>query len=164
MGTNQRKRRANRRQVAFLVIFIAALIVGVPYYYQWSAKAELVELSFQNPKGNTSNKFFVEVAAKPREIETGLMYRRELAKDRGMLFVFPSERDQVFWMKNTYISLDLIFIDSNKKVVGILDRLPTLNEEKRRVGKPSKYVLEIPAGRAKQEGIIAGSKLIYKNS
>jgi len=65
--------------------------------------------------------FYVEIADTPAKRELGLQYRRELAADRGMIFLFPREAEQTFWMKNTPIPLDMIFIASDFKIVGIAE-------------------------------------------
>jgi hypothetical protein len=87
----------------------------------------------------------------------GLMYRKEIDPHRGMIFVFPEEKVQTFWMKNTYIPLDMVFVTKEMKVVGILENVPPLNEEPRTVGKPSLYVLEFGAGVMRKNGVTPGS-------
>jgi uncharacterized membrane protein (UPF0127 family) len=87
------------------------------------------------------------------------MYRRSLAEDAGMIFVFPEERNHSFWMKNTYIPLDMVFVDKDMKVVGLLSDVPPLNLAPRTVGKPSLYVLEFAAGTMKRYGVGEGATL-----
>jgi uncharacterized membrane protein (UPF0127 family) len=100
--------------------------------------------------------FHVEVAATPEEQERGLMYRERLATDAGMLFVWARPSAHTFWMKNTLIPLDMIFIGADQKIVGIVENAEpqTLNE--RRVNGASQYVLEIGGGLSSQLGIRAG--------
>ena len=92
------------------------------------------------------------------------MYRRSLAKDAGMIFVFPEERENSFWMKNTYISLDMVFVGRDMKVVGVLHDVPPLNELPRSVSKPSMYVVEFAAGTMKRLGIGEGALLQLETS
>ena len=73
-------------------------------------------------------KIFVEVADSEEEIEKGLMFREELCENCGMLFIFEEEEKYSFWMKNTLIPLDLIFIDSEMEVVDVLNALPCSEE------------------------------------
>jgi uncharacterized protein len=87
------------------------------------------------------------------------MYRKTLAERAGMLFIFPSERQNTFWMKNTYLSLDMVFADKSGRVVGVLEDVPPLNEEPRSVGAQSLYVLEFAAGTARKYGILVGSTM-----
>jgi uncharacterized membrane protein (UPF0127 family) len=70
------------------------------------------------------------------------MWRERLADGAGMLFIFPDVEERAFWMQNTLISLDMLFLDEAWRVVGILEAVPPLNREPRSVGKPSRYVLE----------------------
>lgn len=109
--------------------------------------------------GVSTDNLSLEIAAREDTRAKGLMFRRELAPERGMLFVFPIEEQLSFWMKNTVISLDMIFINSELEVIGLLERVPPLNEEQRRVEGRSQYVVELAAGRAKELGIAKGCKL-----
>lgn len=118
-----------------------------------------VEAHFLSTSGGESPNFRLEVCSNDGERAKGLMYRRSLAEDAGMIFVFPEERNHSFWMKNTYISLDMVFVDKDMKVVGVLSDVPPLNLAPRAVGKPSLYVLEFPAGAMKRHGVGEGATL-----
>jgi len=89
------------------------------------------------------------------------MFRRAegLPRDQGMLFIFPKIEVQRFWMRNTLIPLDMIFLDRNLTVVGVVADVPPLNEVARYIDEPSQYVVELNAGVAATSGIKAGSKL-----
>ena len=100
--------------------------------------------------------FVVEVADTPSKREMGLQYRRDLAADRGMIFLFPAESQQSFWMKNTPLPLDMIFINRERKIVGIVEQTAPFSLDPRSVGAPSQYVLEINGGLAKRHAIKAG--------
>jgi uncharacterized protein len=100
--------------------------------------------------------FQVELARTPSERARGLMYRTHLAPDAGMLFVFDTEENEVFWMKNTLIPLDMIFIDHDLKIVGIVENAEPQTLTARSVGRPSQYVLEIGGGMSAQHGFRAG--------
>jgi uncharacterized membrane protein (UPF0127 family) len=99
----------------------------------------------------------VEVVSAPAAVERGLMYRQHLPPDSGMLFLMPQRAVQTFWMRNTLIPLDMIFIDTDFKVVGVVENTVPRTDDPRTVGKPSRYVLEVNAGWAKQHGIAAGA-------
>jgi uncharacterized membrane protein (UPF0127 family) len=103
--------------------------------------------------------FQVEVADSPAKRELGLQYRRELASDRGMIFLFSEESLQTFWMKNTPIPLDMIFISRDLKVVGVVEQTVPFSLDSRSVAAPSQYVLEINGGLAKHHGIQAGDRV-----
>lgn len=125
------------------------------------AKEEgLVKAVFVAPDGRRST-FMLEVAKDEAARERGLMFRRELAPDRGMLFVFPEEADHTFWMKNTYIPLDMIFIGSDFRVVGVIKDARPLTLEPRSVGVPSRYVVEVRAHTAEAKGIVPGTVVIF---
>jgi hypothetical protein len=106
--------------------------------------------------------FHVEVADTPAKREMGLQYRRELARDRGMIFLFPTESQQNFWMKNTPIPLDMIFINRDRKIVGIVEQTVPFSLDARSVGAPSQYVLEIGGGLAKRSGIQPGDVVRFE--
>jgi uncharacterized membrane protein (UPF0127 family) len=105
----------------------------------------------------------VEVASKPAERSLGLMYRRSLEKDKGMLFIFHEEKKQTFVMVNTYIPLDIIFISRDKRIVGWSENTKPLSKEKYSIEKPSKYVLEVNAFFCRDHGITVGSKVSFKD-
>jgi len=106
--------------------------------------------------------FQVEVADTPAKREIGLQYRRELATDRGMIFLFPAPSLQSFWMKNTPLPLDMIFIGSDRKIAGIVEQTAPFSLEPRSVGAPSQFVLEINGGLSKRLGIRAGDSVRFE--
>jgi uncharacterized protein len=101
----------------------------------------------------------VEVAERDRDRQRGLMYRTELAPSTGMLFVFGRPRVNRFWMRNTCISLDMLFIDDAGLIVGVAESTPTLSDEGFSVRCKSKYVLEVPGGFCRQHGIRPGQRV-----
>jgi uncharacterized membrane protein (UPF0127 family) len=105
----------------------------------------------------------VEVVSTPAATQRGLMYRQHLPPDDGMLFLMEERKVQSFWMHNTLIPLDMIFIDRDLTVVGIVEQATPLTEDSRDVGKPSVYVLEVNGGWSKQHGVGAGSKVRFEN-
>ncbi|HUF42954.1 MAG TPA: DUF192 domain-containing protein [Verrucomicrobiae bacterium] len=105
--------------------------------------------------------FEVEVADTPAKRERGLQFRRELAENRGMMFIFPDESQQSFWMKNTPIPLDMIFIDGRFRIVGIVEQTKPFSLEARGVAAPSRYVLEINGGLSKRHGIQVGDSVRF---
>jgi hypothetical protein len=106
--------------------------------------------------------FQVEIADTPAKREMGLQYRRELAADHGMIFLFAAEAQQSFWMKNTAIPLDMIFISGEGKIVGIVENTLPFSLESRSVGAPSRYVLEINGGLARRYGFKAGDRVRFQ--
>lgn len=101
----------------------------------------------------------VEVALTTQQRNRGLMYRRKLNPYQGMLFVFDEEDLQSFWMKNTYIPLDMIFIDQKLKVVGVVENAEPMTTTSRTVNVPSKYVLEVRGGFARTHRVGVGTRV-----
>ena len=104
----------------------------------------------------------VEVADTHAKRTMGLQYRQELAEDQGMLFLFAEERVQTFWMKDTPISLDLIFINGRKTIVGIVHRAVPFSTASLSVSSPSQFVLEVNGGFARTHGIEAGQDVRFE--
>jgi len=103
----------------------------------------------------------VELAATPARQTRGLMFRRRLAPMHGMLFLFADDSDRAFWMKNTPLSLDIVFIDAHRRIVGISAHTVPYSERELRAGKPSRYVLEVEAGFCEREGVGVGDRLEF---
>lgn len=95
----------------------------------------------------------IEIADTPFERQTGLMYRESMNKDQGMWFVFEEEAPRYFYMKNTLISLDLLYTDMNHKIVSIVRNAQPLDKASLPSGKPAMYVLELLGGSADRLGI-----------
>ena len=119
------------------------------------ANDDLDHLEFEGPMGHSC--FFVTVADTPSERNTGLMYIDLMPKNQGMLFVYKEPRPASFWMKNTKIPLDLIFLNSTGQVVHIHHNAEPLNETIIRGGENIQYVVEINGGLAEEIGISIGS-------
>ena len=106
--------------------------------------------------------FQVEVADTPAKRELGLQYRRDLAPDHGMIFLFPSEAQQSFWMKNTPIPLDMIFIGKDRRIVGIVEQAAPFSLDPRSVAAASQYVLEINGGLSRRYGLKVGDSVRFE--
>ena len=113
-------------------------------------------------KGGGELSLRVEVADTPAKRELGLQYRDDLGDDQGMLFLFPIERVQTFWMKNTPLSLDLIFIGSHRKVVGIIHEAAPFSTVSLSVPVPSQFVLEVKGGLARRKFIEVGDAVRFE--
>jgi len=101
----------------------------------------------------------VEIADTPATEQRGLMYRTELGENQGMIFVWPSESRRTFWMHNTCLPLDMLFLAQDGTIVGLLEQVPTLNDRPRGVRCPAAYVLELNAGWSRRHGLKPGMKL-----
>ena len=107
--------------------------------------------------------YTVEVARTEKERARGLMGRASLAEERGMIFIFPHEEVQSFWMKDTQLPLDMIFISSDLKVVGVIENARPFDTSPHYVPRPSLYVLEVNGGQAEKWGIAEGSLATFRN-
>jgi len=105
----------------------------------------------------------VEVVRDEKELERGLMFRRHLDPDAGMLFLMGSETQQVFWMKNTMIPLDMIFIHDDLTVAGVVENAVPQTLDQRSVDATSTYVLEVNGGWSRKHGITAGARVRFEN-
>jgi uncharacterized membrane protein (UPF0127 family) len=101
-------------------------------------------------------KFTVEVARTPRQHSQGLMFRRRLAPDAGMIFVYRRLEPVAMWMKNTFIPLDMLFIGADRRIVHIVERTVPHSTETIESGKPVLFVLELNAGTVSRLGIKTG--------
>jgi uncharacterized membrane protein (UPF0127 family) len=105
--------------------------------------------------------FGVEMAVTPEEQAKGLMFRRELPEGQGMLFDFHEEQPTSFWMKNTYIPLDMIFIRGDGRILRIAENTVPLSETLVPSGGPVRAVLEVIAGTARKLGIAPGDRVAH---
>jgi uncharacterized membrane protein (UPF0127 family) len=98
----------------------------------------------------------VEIARTPNERARGLMYRQKLEPGRGMIFLFERSEPLKFWMKNTYIPLDMIFISNERKVIYVEENAEPLTTQSRGPDEDSQFVLEVPGGWARAHGVERG--------
>lgn len=140
-----------------IAVFLLIIIAG----------AVLINQNSKEPAGRVcfeSYCFDVELAITSYEHGHGLMFREYLDSDRGMLFIFKEEGAHSFWMKNTLIPLDIIWINSNKEVVFINENTPPCEKDPCPAvssGIDAKYVLEISGGMTKKIGLTPGNKIDF---
>ena len=113
------------------------------------------------PPGQAPLEVKVEVARTDAETQRGLMYREKLEPGHGMLFLFKQPRQMVFWMRNTYIPLDMVFITSARRVLGVVESAQPLTDDPRSVPGISQYVLEVPGGWAGDHRIAPGTPVEF---
>lgn len=157
------------RVLAWLALFLAASALALP-----AARAETVlpegveEVEFAVSPApllvhtrEGTRRFAVEVADDPRKRARGLMYRRSMAPDAGMLFCFDRTRPVNMWMKNTVLPLDMIFAREDGTVARVAEDAEPYSEAVVSSGEPVRFVLEINAGQAREQGIAAGDRLSH---
>lgn len=147
------------RRISIRVALIAlSILLGVFVSCRAQKPAINVQLLATNAQP-LSPVIQAELAVSASEKQLGLMYRKHLGETEGMLFIFPDESLRSFWMKNTYVELDIIFLDASLRVVSISERATPLTETKRSSTAPAKYVLEVRGGMSKTWGVGPGSVL-----
>jgi uncharacterized membrane protein (UPF0127 family) len=137
--------------LVFLCASLAALAIDEP------PQGNLERLEIVTASG--THEFSVEVMRSGLQRERGLMFRRFLPQDRGMLFDFEAERPVMMWMKNTYLPLDIIFIGRAGKVVGLAENTEPLSEKIIPSGAPAYGVLEVNGGTAARIGLKIGDSV-----
>ena len=105
-------------------------------------------------------RFQIEVADTPEERSRGLMFRQRMPENQGMLFVFPQSLPVGFWMQNTILPLDLLFVSDAGEVRAILPGVP-FSTDTISPGEPVRFVLELNAGTAQSQGISVGDRLSH---
>ncbi|WP_238550555.1 DUF192 domain-containing protein [Blastomonas sp. AAP53] len=125
------------------------------------AGLDLVPLTIKS--GAKTHAFTVEMARTPQEQAKGLMFRTELAPDMGMLFPFPSPKPAGFWMKNTVISLDLLFVRADGSIESIAANAVPYSLDPISSGEPVAAVLELAAGRAAELGLKPGDIVTWRD-
>ncbi len=116
----------------------------------------VVSVSFPDVSGVSVE---AELVRSEHDTMRGLMYRRAMPEEHGMLFDLRERDDHKFWMHNTCIPLDLIYVDEDGLIVGIVENAPTLDDSARGVGCPSRWVLEVNAGWCRRHGVTAGQRM-----
>jgi uncharacterized protein len=104
----------------------------------------------------------VEVADTSPSRTRGMMWRASVAPGTGMLFIFADEEEHQFWMRNTLVPLDMVFLDKTGAVVGILAQAEPQTLDRRSVGRPSVYVLEVAGGWTEKLGVVPGGQVELK--
>jgi uncharacterized membrane protein (UPF0127 family) len=125
-------------------------------YYTFSKEGEL---TFTDSLGVLKSKIDLEIADNDYERQLGLMNRKEMKENEGMLFIFPMQQLQSFWMRNTLISLDIMFINDQKKIVTIHKDTKILSDTSYPSTQPALYVVEVLAGFADRHNIRVGDQI-----
>lgn len=123
------------------------------------AQAELPLEALEIASSNGVYPFEVEMVRTDAQRAAGLMFRCEIKPGRGMLFDFDNERDVAMWMRNTYVSLDMIFIRADGRISHIAENAEPLSERIIGSGGPARAVLEVAAGTARMLGLKAGDRV-----
>ena len=117
------------------------------------------KVTFADPSGAAALTLAVEIAENDHDRQRGLMYRPAMPADKGMIFWFEEKTNHSFWMHNTCIPLDMLYLDDDGLIVGIEENTPTMSDATFDVGCESRYVLEVNAGWTRAHGVTPGQKV-----
>jgi hypothetical protein len=137
---------------SFVLLFLGLFIAVGPAQAAGQSTLEITTKSGVHP-------FSVELATTEAEREKGLMFRKELPEGQGMLFDFHREQDVGFWMQNTYIPLDMIFIKADGRILRIAENAKPMSTDVIPSNGPVRFVLELIAGTARKMGIAPGDRV-----
>ena len=144
--------------------FLLLLTILVPFAGGRTALAQLeqfptAELTIVTAAG--PQKFTVEVATTPAQLEQGLMFRRSMPSSAGMIFDFKRSQPAMMWMKNTFIPLDMLFVDEHGRIVNIHERAIPQSLDTISSAAPVRGVIELNAGTAERLGIKPGDRVVF---
>ena len=143
-----------------LFLFLVLLLSLTQAAFSQQEQLPIEDVTIRKADGG-EHVFRSEMAISPQQQATGMMFRTEMAPDEGMLFVFGEVRRASFWMRNTLIPLDIIFVRANGRIANIVaNATPETDAHRRSTGRVA-GVLEIPGGRAAELGIKAGDLVIH---
>ena len=160
MSVNRCVGRVRLRARLLTWLSIAASVAALCAFTGFDAQAASIQ-SLEIVTKSGVQVFSVEIATTEEEKTTGLMYRKELADGKGMLFDFSPEQEVSMWMKNTYISLDMIFIRADGRILRIAQNTEPLSTKIIPSGGLAKGVLEVIAGTAQKYGIQPGDRVAH---
>ena len=145
-----------RPLLALLLLLVAGASATLAQQLQTFPTADL---TIESATG--AHQFTVEIATTPAQMEQGLMFRRTLAPDAGMLFVFKTPSPASMWMKNTFIPLDMLFIDNSGRIINIAERAVPQSLDTIAAAAPARAVLELNGGTAARLGIRPGDRVVF---
>ncbi len=181
----EKKKKENKKEKKtnyFLYIILAAVIIVAVYLLFFQPKKEefrlktdpserykdIPEPQFVNQgelgfyrNGKEIKKIDIEVADNEKKRMQGLMYRKSMDDGKGMLFIFQNSELQSFWMKNTLIPLDIMYVSEDKEIVKIYKNTTPLSEKSLPSGKKAKYVVEVAGGFCDRYGVTEGDKIDF---
>lgn len=162
-----------------IILFVLGLAAALPLFQQgWAGLNTLLQptpvvAQVVLPKPGPADKldlvtasgvhrFDVEIAADDAARAEGLMFRQSMADDHGMLFDFKREQPVAFWMKNTFIALDMVFVRADGTVVTVAENTVPQTETSVPSGAPVRFVLEVNAGTTRKIGLKPGDKMVHQ--
>jgi len=167
--TKNQKTKINLSRLGLIILIMAIAVFFIynnfiksnnneVHYYKFTKEGDL---TFADSTGKQITKIDIEIADDDYQRQLGLMNRQSMEENQGMLFIFNEERIQSFWMLNTLFSLDIIFINKDKKIVTIQRNTTPLSQQSYPSSAPAMYVLEVNAGFSDSHNIKEGDKVFW---
>jgi len=151
----------NHRHLRLFLLLLWLAVPAAPASAQQpGVKFDKSTLTIETARG--SHKFDVELALTQEQMSLGLMFRRQMAADAGMLFIYETPRPAMMWMKNTFIPLDMLFIGADGRIVNIAERTVPHSEATVASTGPVRATLELKAGSAARLGVKPGDRVRHK--
>jgi len=147
----------------YFILLVACVGFSISTYCAFGQTLTKGTVAVYNNGDNKSCEFLVEFAVTPMELSRGLMFRESLAANAGMFFIFQDESIRKFWMKDTRVPLDIIFINSSFKVIDVHYHAKPMDTTTIVSKVPARYVLEIKAGIASSCKIQTGTGVKFLN-
>ncbi len=166
---SKKKFKLNASKVVTIIVLIAVAVFFIvnnfiinnePEVKYYTFKKE-GELTFTDSLGNAKIKIDLEIADNEYERQLGLMNRKSMGETQGMLFIFQYERMQSFWMRNTLIPLDMMFVNKDNKIITIHKNTKTLSAQSYPSTAPAIYVVEVIGGFTDKYKIVVGDKIFW---
>jgi len=168
----EQKQTQKKSKIPVQIITIGIIVVAVIGYFiyndfiknneqalEYYTFTKEGELTFTDSLGTLKAKIDLEIADNEYERQLGLMNRKEMNENQGMLFIFPEQDKLSFWMRNTLFSLDMIFVNKEKRIVTIDKNTKILSDTSYPATQPAMYVVEVVAGFADKHNIQVGDKI-----
>ncbi len=163
-----KKNKKSQIQLA-IILLIGVAVIGYFFYdnifkdkeskLEYYTFTKEGELTFTDSLGTLKAKIDIEIADNDYERQLGLMNRNKMDANQGMLFIFPRQDYLSFWMRNTLIPLDMIFVNDKKKIVTIHKNTKTLSDQSYPASEPAQYVVEVVGGFTDKHNIKVGDKI-----
>ncbi|TDJ55159.1 MAG: DUF192 domain-containing protein [Ignavibacteria bacterium] len=166
---SKNKFKLNASKVVTIIVLIAVAVFFIVNNFITNNEPEVKyynfkkegELTFTDSLGTTKIKIDLEIADNEYERQLGLMNRKSMEENQGMLFIFQYERMQSFWMRNTLIPLDMMFVNKDNKIITIHKNTKTLSAQSYPSTGPAKYVVEVIGGFTDKYKIEVGDKIFW---
>jgi uncharacterized protein len=139
----------------------ATLLLAAPDIAAWAQLQQFAKSSLVIDSASGPHRFSIELAETPAQMEQGLMFRREMAPDAGMLFDYRTPSMAMMWMKNTLIPLDMLFVGADGRIVNIHERAVPESLDTIAAAAPVRAVIELNAGTCARLAIKPGDRVIY---